>query len=542
MIGNLSIKNRIIILCILPILALAVMLLLALTQLKHTAEGVDRIYLDRVVPLKDLKVIADDYAILVIDAVNKANAGLISAEETTTIIKSSESDISKMWKKYMATTLTEKEALLASEAEVLFKKANEAILEVEHLLKGMRGNVAGKLNAIDGPLYENIDPISDKITELVNLQLQVAEEEHDLIIEEYESNTVILTSLSVAIALSLMGLGFAVYSSLIGALNRIKNTVERIVDESDLSLEIEIKRDNELSAIARSFNKMIRQTKQIISLVTESADRLSSSALELTSVSNESKKSINMQREEIEQVAAAMNEMAATAQEISSNAESADQGAQETSFEAQEGTDIVGQAVNATNLLVTDVESVSERISKLESDSESIGSIVDVIKSIAEQTNLLALNAAIEAARAGDQGRGFAVVADEVRTLAQRTQVSTAEIQKAIESLQGGTSNASSAMQVGQKNAEAAGTKAVEAGKALQKITAAVQGITDMNALIASASDEQSSVSEEINRSLVTLHETSNDSSAGAEQISAASEELYTLSNDLKQIVSQYSI
>ncbi len=542
MIGSLTVKNRIIILCLFPIIALIVMFFISLNELKHTAAGVDRIYLDRVVPLKDLKVIADDYAVSVVDAVNKANAGMITAENTVKIIKSSEDRIHKKWQKFMATTLTVEEAKLASEAEVLFKKADTAILKVEHLLESMEGNVAGKLNAIDGPLYADIDPISEKITELINLQLRVAKEEHDSIITEYEENKVYLTTLLAVIVVSLLWFGFAVYRSIIVALNRIKYTVERIVDESDLSLEIEIKQDNELSAIAKSFNKMIIQTREIISNVTESADRLSISAQELTSVSNDSKKSINIQCVEIEQVAAAMNEMVATAQEISRNAESADQGARDASSQAQEGTSIVDQAVDATNLLVTDVANVSEHITKLKSDSGDIGSIVDVIKSIADQTNLLALNAAIEAARAGDQGRGFAVVADEVRTLAQRTQVSTAEIQQAIERLQEGTSNAAIAMEAGQEKAEGAGAKAVQAGEALQQIVIAVGGITDMNTLIASASGEQTSVSEEINKSLVTLHETSNASSAGAEKISKASEELYALSDDLKKVISHYKI
>lgn len=542
MIGNMSIKNRIIMLCLLPIIALVFILVLVLSELKHTAEGVDRIYLDRVVPLKDLKVIADDYAVLVVDAVNKANAGLISAEQTAQIIKSSEAEIAKMWEKFMLTDHTEEETKLAKEAQLLFSKADAAILEVEQLLGTMQGNVAGQLNAIDGPLYDDIDPISEKITELINLQLEIAKEEHDSIISEYERNKVLLVVMSAIIVAALLLLGLLIYRSLIGALNRIKNTVERIVDESDLSIEIDVKRDNELSSIANSFNKMIVQMRELVTHVTESSHKLSHSASQMTVVSNEAKKSINTQREEIEQVAAAMNEMVATAQEISRNAESADQGAKDTSKHAIEGSDIVDQAVGATNLLVKDVSSVSDRIKTLESDSDSIGSIVDVIKGIAEQTNLLALNAAIEAARAGDQGRGFAVVADEVRSLAQRTQVSTQEIQQAIERLQSGTNNAAVAMQEGQKRAEGAGEKASQAGEALKVIATAVQGITDMNGLIASASDEQTSVSEEINKSLVTLHDTSNNSSAGAEQISRSSEELFELSQELEKVISQYKI
>ncbi len=542
MIGSLSIKNRIRIISIVPVIAFIVMLVLVLSELKHTAEGVDRIYLDRVVPLKDLKVIADDYAVLVVDAVNKANAGLISAEETVSIIKSSEDEIAKMWDKFMSTSHTEEEAQLAREAEQLFKNADTAILDVIRTLEQMRGNIKGQLDAIDGPLYDSVDPISEKITELINLQLQVAKEEHDLIITEYEDNRVFLIGLGFFVVGALLFLGFAVYSSIINALTRIRNSVERIVDESDLSIDIEVKRDNELSAIAISFNKMISQMRDLVTHATQSSEKLTTAASEMTQVSAEAKKSINTQREEIEQVAAAMNEMVATAQEISRNAESADQGARSTSTQAIEGNEIVDQAVGATNLLVKDVENVSERIKTLEADSDSIGSIVDVIKGIAEQTNLLALNAAIEAARAGDQGRGFAVVADEVRSLAQRTQVSTEEIQNAIERLQAGTNNASSAMLAGQEKAQSAGDKASQAGEALRSIASAVQEITDMNALIASASDEQTSVSEEINKSLVTLHDTSNNSSAGAEQISRASEELLELSDELKQTISQYKV
>lgn len=282
MIEQLSIKNRIIILCVLPILALLVILFISLNELKHTAEGVDRIYLDRVVPLKDLKVIADDYAVLVVDAVNKANAGLITAEDTVTVIRSAEDQIHTKWQKFMATTLTKEEEVLAKEAQLLFTKADAATLKVEKLLETMKGSVAGKLNAIDGPLYDDIDPISEKITELINLQLRVAKEEHDAIITEYEDNKVYLTGISVALIVGLLGLGIAVYRSIVGALNRIRNTVEQIVEESDLSIEIDVKRDNELSAIARSFNKMIAQTRSVIAHVTESTEKLASASRELT--------------------------------------------------------------------------------------------------------------------------------------------------------------------------------------------------------------------------------------------------------------------
>ena len=235
-----------------------------------------------------------------------------------------------------------------------------------------------------------------------------------------------------------------------------------------------------------------------------------------------------------------MNEMVSTSQDVATNAEHADSQARLMQDQASQGNDIVSAAVTSTNSLVNNVAVVSERISAVENDSDSIGSVIGVINDIAEQTNLLALNAAIEAARAGDQGRGFAVVADEVRTLAQRTQQSTTEIQNAIERLQSGTRSVITAMEQSQQEAELTGEKASQAGEALQGISEAVGMITDMNTHIASASEEQTSVAEEINRSLVSINDASQESSDGAVQISAASDELARLAVDLNAKVQQF--
>ncbi len=542
MFKNISIKSKLIIMSALPILGLIIVLATALFELKSTVDGSARMYNDRVVPLEDLKVIADDYAVLVIDAVNKANAGLIPVSQAVSDIEASKTEIAAKWQKYMATELTPEEAKLAQQAEQLFISANGAIDRLLADLKSFSGDPQNNLSKFDGPLYKDIDPISEKITELVNLQLRVAKEEYENIAHLYEESILYLGTTSLIVITAFLFFAIGVYRSVIVPLQKAQSTIESIAENSDLTLELKVENNDELGAMSTSFNKMLQQMRDIIIQISSAATQLSGSASGMTEVSSQANSSIDAQRLEIEQVATAMNEMVATAHEISQNAEMADKDAQDTSEQAVQGNAIVEEAILATNALVNDVVTVSEHIRTLETDSESIGSIVDVIKEIAEQTNLLALNAAIEAARAGDQGRGFAVVADEVRTLAQRTQLSTQEIQNAIERLQSGTMNAVNAMSEGQEKAKNAGDKAAEAGNALKAISVAVQNITNMNTQIASASSEQTSVSEEIDRSLVTIQDTSNASSEGALEIARSSEELSELASNLQNTVSRFRL
>jgi len=196
MLNNISIKTKLIVLSVLPIVGLIFIIFLSLQALKTTEQGSSRLYNDRVVPLEGLKVIADDYAVLVIDAINKANAGLFTLEKTISDIEKSKLEIADKWSAYLATNLTVEEETLANEAQALFLPANVAIDNVLRVLRRMQGNPKGKLEALDGPLYATIDPISEKISQLVNLQLRVAEKEYLHIGKIYNDNVFTLSLLS----------------------------------------------------------------------------------------------------------------------------------------------------------------------------------------------------------------------------------------------------------------------------------------------------------------------------------------------------------
>jgi methyl-accepting chemotaxis protein len=326
--------------------------------------------------------------------------------------------------------------------------------------------------------------------------------------------------------------------------NPIKNTVSALQDiaegEGDLTKRIAVNGKDEIAQLANAFNQFSEKIRAIIIEITAAANQLSGESQSLSDTTIESSNSISRQRSEIEQVATAMNEMTATVQEVARSASEAAASAQQADTQTIQGKTIVLDSVSAIEVLASEVERAASVINEVETDSEQIGSVLDVIRGIAEQTNLLALNAAIEAARAGEQGRGFAVVADEVRTLASRTQESTQEIQDMIEKLQSGTRAAVAVMTEGGEKASISVKKAREAGTSLDNITAAVASISDMNTQIASAAEEQSQVAEEINKNVVTINTMADEVTSNSSRTTDSSQTLSALAQQLTSIVGQF--
>ena len=235
-----------------------------------------------------------------------------------------------------------------------------------------------------------------------------------------------------------------------------------------------------------------------------------------------------------------MHEMTATVGEVARNAETTSNQSQQVLNQTESGERLVSDAISDINELSESVQHATEVIETLKSDSEKIGSVVDVISNIASETNLLALNAAIEAARAGEQGRGFAVVADEVRNLASNTQNSTDEIQQMIKKIQQTSAEAVDAMESGKESAAKSVEQIQLVGSAFEDISSGVGQISDMNMQVAAASEEQSMVSEEINRNVVNIMDVANDTHASAQDTADASHQLTELAHEMELLVQQF--
>ncbi|CAI8724395.1 cache domain-containing protein [Pseudomonas sp. PDM03] len=311
---------------------------------------------------------------------------------------------------------------------------------------------------------------------------------------------VALLLLIVAVVAAVLGNG------LVKPILAIKQNLDDIAaGDGDLTRRLPDGNDDELGALSKSFNRFVEKIRGLVRQISEMTDQLALLVDNVSVQASRSEKAMTGQRLETDQVATAIHEMSAAAHQVSASAQSASQAAREGSDVSSEAKSVVNKSIASIHELISDVNQTSASLDNLRSDVHSIASVVDVIRSIAEQTNLLALNAAIEAARAGDAGRGFAVVADEVRALASRTQQSTVEINEMISSLQRGAEEAVVAMERSSESGKITGKLANQAGESLDSIALLIETINDMNAQIASASEEQTSVAEEINRSMTAI-------------------------------------
>ncbi len=413
----------------------------------------------------------------------------------------------------------------------------------ERILDGVLASVerGDEIEVANGPLASAADQMMAALNKLIRFNEQGAVHAADQTRKAFDAAVFMIVVALILILMLMVVIAIVLTRSIVSPLSEAVIVADR-VSSGDLTQNIHVTGSDEPAHLLIALKRMQDSLHETIEKISESSNMLASASEELHAVTEDTNRGLNQQSAEIDQAATAVNQMTAAVDEVARNAGNTADDSKAADKSTYQGREKVSQALESINRLVGNVSDTSEEVKLLAQNANEISQVLVVIRSIAEQTNLLALNAAIEAARAGEAGRGFAVVADEVRALAYRTQQSTGEIEKMIEGIQSGTDRAVDAMNESQERANGTLQVAREANDALDVIGEAIASINQKNLVIASASEEQAQVAREVDKNLVNIRDLSMQTSAGANQTNASSQELSRLAVDLHAMVSKFRL
>ncbi|HDI3195168.1 TPA: methyl-accepting chemotaxis protein [Vibrio cholerae] len=387
---------------------------------------------------------------------------------------------------------------------------------------------------VGNQMIKAIDVLSNRLNQVAMTTIDESEHEHDSVMSQ---STFALIGILLVAALS----SWLLAGIIVTPIRQLQQTVREIA-KGNLLVKAQEEGNNEITLLARDVNATVTQLRQTVESLVRISTDVASASTELATVMTQASVNSDQEKQEVEQVASAVNQLQSTAQSVTDHAHSADGAAQQANQLASQSLRMFEESHRATAKMADQLTEAAQVVNQLKEQSERIGNVTEVIRSISEQTNLLALNAAIEAARAGESGRGFAVVADEVRMLAARTQTSTQEIQAIIEELQNQSNTANSSMHSSLSLLEQNQSLAAKVSASLTEINHSISALGQINAQVATASEEQSQVTKDINRNLSNIYELVSQNVTGITQSAAASHELSDLAEQQHQQLQYFRV
>jgi methyl-accepting chemotaxis protein len=448
-------------------------------------------------------------------------------------------DLTQDWKRYEPLMSTDEERHLYEQYRAAFARFEKANEKVVLLAAAGKRKEADDLSQGEGRIA--LDEALDRLAENIQLNARGGQASEQAAAASYDVARRWVVGLLVG-ALASVALVLLVITRSIATPVRQTMEVLEALSQRDLSQTLNVNSSDELGLMAAALNRTIDSLRDTLQTISQSADQLAISSQEISAAATQTAEDAHSQSDQATQVATAMHEMASTVDQISENSQKAAEAARSAANAARNGGERVEETLSTMQEIFRSTTEAATTISELGNKSKQIGKIIAVIDDIADQTNLLALNAAIEAARAGEQGRGFAVVADEVRKLAERTTKATKEIAAMIESIQLETHKAVGAMKKGTSDVQSGVEKTTASGDALRGIIKMSEDVGDMIATIATAATQQSATTDEVNKNVSRISNSTQSSSSASEQMAKACSELSSLALDLQNLTRQFKL
>lgn len=470
---------------VIPALVLTSISIYSLFSFQRIDRQIGTIYDDRVIPLQQLKLVSDGYAITIIDALNKANAGLITPATAWTTINNTIPKIQKTWQSYKETSLTPQEKELSAEVERLFQPANSRIQELQQFLKN---NPDVQLDRFDGSLYQQIDPLTQKLQTLIDLQMEVAQQERDKAQQVYSQIQFFFHLLLIFIVTIASPIGFSLSRSILATFKKMVNTI--VVTSS------------QIVAATQEHDRIAVQQASAVNQTTTTAKKLNSSSK-------------------------TMAEQAVTAAESASQILAL----------ASTGTQIADRSLSGMKELQQQIQVMQAKIVQLSDRAYQISNISKLVNELANQTNMLALNASIEAVRAGEKGQGFAVVANEIRNLADRSKVSVAEINALAADIQSAIHETVTITDASSKNASDGAKRSQETADTFTGVREAIHEIVAKTQHISMNAKQQAFAIQQVVEAMNALNRAATQTAEGISQTKSATQSLNEASLELKAVV-----
>ena len=499
-------------------------------------------------------IISDNWlpSVQLVERINTQTADLrnneavhIISTDTQTINKATK-DINNVKQKVSESVAAYSKLVSSAEEQTLidnFKQEYQEYLNIQKALLGLseqNKNIEAKTLFL-GKSLDAYNQYSDTLLALSGINEKGAKEASEYGDIIYDRSIMIMIVAVTVVFVGILAFALLISRSLIGSINTLQDAMTKM-SEGDLTIRIEDQGKNELGMLSQCFNKTAEQLSHLTNELVSVADNVASASEELASTTSQGQSNSEQVLMQVEQVATAVNEMSSTAAEISKNATDAEASANEASQNVDKGHHSLAQSDQISEKISSSVNESAEIVNELKNYSTEIGTVIDVINGISEQTNLLALNAAIEAARAGEYGRGFAVVADEVRSLAAKTQQSTIDIQEIITKLQSQAEKADQYMHSNSGLINESQQIAEKVRDAFSSISQSVETISEINSLVATAATQQSSVTDDISKSITSTVDMVNQNVEGIGQSLSASIELSEQSTNQKGVLSFFKI